>query len=439
MDNYHPDLLYSDGGVPFGNEVGLSMIAHLYNSSAAAHRRQGRGGLQLQAEVRRPLGARTWNAASWPGSIPIPWQTDTSIGDWFYNRNWKFRPVSWVIHMLVDNVSKNGNLLLNVVQRPDGSLDPEVEEMLAQLADWNAIHGEAIYGTRPWLVYGEGAREGERRQLQRELQVQRPRNPLHHQGPDALRHRAGLAGGPQLVIHSLAQAGRREDQQHHGHQPAGLRRQARVEADGRRPDRDPAGKEGLGVHRRAENHRHGLSNVPCTPAAKVIAPDNRGRIVLQPDDAEMHGNKIATEEKAGRPNIGFWDNAGDWASWKVHFDKPGRFQVRTACAAMGDGEFDVVIAGRRLSGKAPATGTYDKFADVDLGSMEIPAAGDITVELRAHTSGNWRAINFRALPLDARWAGEEVNQWHSTRTHLRSPVTATSTGPSKPLGKYATT
>jgi alpha-L-fucosidase len=88
---------------------------------------------------------------------PDVWQTDTSIGDWYYNRNWKFRPVSWVIHMLADIVSKNGNLLLNVVQRPDGSLDPEVEQMLAQLAAWNAVNGEAIFGTRPWLIYGEGA------------------------------------------------------------------------------------------------------------------------------------------------------------------------------------------------------------------------------------------------------------------------------------------
>jgi alpha-L-fucosidase len=58
--------------------------------------------------------------------------------------------------MLVDITSKNGNLLLNVVLRPDGSLDPEVQTMLRQLADWTAVNGEAIYGTRPWLVYGEG-------------------------------------------------------------------------------------------------------------------------------------------------------------------------------------------------------------------------------------------------------------------------------------------
>jgi alpha-L-fucosidase len=63
--------------------------------------------------------------------------------------------------MLVDIVSKNGNLLLNVVQRPDGSLDPEVEQMLAQMAAWNAVNGEAIFGTRPWRVYGEGAIKAE--------------------------------------------------------------------------------------------------------------------------------------------------------------------------------------------------------------------------------------------------------------------------------------
>jgi len=64
--------------------------------------------------------------------------------------------LSWTVHMLVDITSKNGNLLLNVVLRPDGTLDPEVETMLHQLADWTAVNGEAIYGTRPWLVYGEG-------------------------------------------------------------------------------------------------------------------------------------------------------------------------------------------------------------------------------------------------------------------------------------------
>ena len=149
VDNYHPDLLYSDGGVPFGNEIGLGLIAHLYNANPqAVYNCKEKSGGRWVEDLERGI---------MPQIDPDPWQTDTSIGDWFYNRHWKFRPVSWVIHMLVDNVSKNGNLLLNVVQRPDGSLDPEVEGMLEELATWNAIHGEAIFGTRPWLVYGESS------------------------------------------------------------------------------------------------------------------------------------------------------------------------------------------------------------------------------------------------------------------------------------------
>ena len=247
MDNYHPDLLYTDGGVPFGNEVGRSMIAHLYNSNAARH-----GG---KAEV--VYNCKQQSDGRWvqdlergimPKIDPYPWQTDTSIGDWFYDRNYKYRPVSWVIHMLVDNVSKNGNLLMNIVQRPDGSLDAEVEQMLEQLADWNAINGEAIYGTRPWLVYGEGAGPGRRAGLQRGLQLHGQGHPLHHQG-----HRRSMpspwAGRPTASwsIRSLAKpAGER--QQHHRRQPAGLRRQSPVAADRRRPGGNHAGEEGLRVH-----------------------------------------------------------------------------------------------------------------------------------------------------------------------------------------------
>ncbi len=156
VDDYHPDLLYSDGGVAFNNEVGLSQIANLYNDSLAHN-----GGKQMAVyNCKQPSNGRwvqDYERGIGDGIDPHPWQTDTSIGDWFYNKHWKYQPVSWIVHMLVDITSKNGNLLLNVVLRPDGSLDPEVETMLHQLADWTAVNGEAIYGTRPWLVYGEGA------------------------------------------------------------------------------------------------------------------------------------------------------------------------------------------------------------------------------------------------------------------------------------------
>jgi alpha-L-fucosidase len=61
--------------------------------------------------------------------------------------------------MLADIVSKNGNLLLNVVQYPDGSLPPESQALLADLRDWMKVNAEAIHGTRPWTVFGEGPTE----------------------------------------------------------------------------------------------------------------------------------------------------------------------------------------------------------------------------------------------------------------------------------------
>ena len=92
-----------------------------------------------------------------------PWQDDTSLSGWFYiSTNPRFDPASLlkntatVIHSLADVVSKNGNLLMNFPQRGDGSLYPECEAVLADLARWMPINGEAIFGTRPWTTYGEG-------------------------------------------------------------------------------------------------------------------------------------------------------------------------------------------------------------------------------------------------------------------------------------------
>ncbi len=168
VDQYHPDLLYSDGGVPFG-DVGIGMVAHFYNDNWKQHNGKITAVYNCKNMPQNP-GSGGFAAGTCvqdmergvlAGINPNPWQTDTSIADWYYNRNWKYRKADWVIHTLVDIVSKNGNLLLNVVQRPDGSLDAEVEQLLYDVGNWMAVNGEAIYGTRPWRVFGEGAVKAE--------------------------------------------------------------------------------------------------------------------------------------------------------------------------------------------------------------------------------------------------------------------------------------
>ena len=154
IDMYHPDLLYSDSGIPFGNEVGRTMIAHYYNQSL--DKNGNPTCVYTCKEESDGRFARDMERGISEGISPYPWQTDTSIGDWFYRTGQKYMTADEVIQMLVDIVSKNGNLLLNVVQTPEGDLEPDVMTILEGIASWMKVNGCAIYGTRPWTVYGEG-------------------------------------------------------------------------------------------------------------------------------------------------------------------------------------------------------------------------------------------------------------------------------------------
>jgi alpha-L-fucosidase len=89
---------------------------------------------------------------------PRYWQTDTSISNksWGYIKDDVFKTPEFIVHELIDIVSKNGNLLLNVGPRADGTIPEEVRQILMEVGAWLKTNGDAIYGTHPWRVYGEG-------------------------------------------------------------------------------------------------------------------------------------------------------------------------------------------------------------------------------------------------------------------------------------------
>jgi alpha-L-fucosidase len=153
VDNYQPDLLYSDSQMPFG-DVGRTLIAHFYNQDIT----KNGGGLQAVYTCKQPSGG-LWVQDVERGVLDTasayPWQTDTSIGDWYYRTGQKYKTSTEVIQMLVDIVSKNGNLLINVVQTPEGDLEPDMLKILEEIGEWTSANGEGIYGSRPWKIYGE--------------------------------------------------------------------------------------------------------------------------------------------------------------------------------------------------------------------------------------------------------------------------------------------
>ena len=96
-----------------------------------------------------------------PGIRPLAWQTDDAIGNksWGFTNDNTFKTPQYVITNLIDIVSKNGNLLLNIGPRSDGTITDEETNVLLGTGKWLTVNGEAIYATRPWKVYGEGPTE----------------------------------------------------------------------------------------------------------------------------------------------------------------------------------------------------------------------------------------------------------------------------------------
>ncbi len=161
IDLYQPDLWYTDGSPPFfphGVQPALTAAAHLYNTSSAAHggRNQAIFAHKERQEHMRRIGVLDVERTQEPHVSPVPWQTDTCLGSWFYHDRAVYKTPAHVIELLVDIVAKNGNLLLNVPQLPDGTLDAECQHLLTELADWMEVHSEGIHGTRPFREGIEG-------------------------------------------------------------------------------------------------------------------------------------------------------------------------------------------------------------------------------------------------------------------------------------------
>jgi alpha-L-fucosidase len=170
INKYHPDLLYfDDTALPLWpvSDAGLKIAAHFYNSNMRQH-----GGKMQAVLFGKILNDDQLKTMVWDiergvpnQTLPYAWQTDTCIGGWHYDRSLYdrngYKSAKTVIHMLADIVSKNGNLLLNIPVRGDGSIDEKEEKVLAGIADWMDVNKEAIFATRPWKTFGEGpASEG---------------------------------------------------------------------------------------------------------------------------------------------------------------------------------------------------------------------------------------------------------------------------------------
>ena len=161
IDLYKPDLIWFDGGlsVPEFMHAKMDIAAYYYNKGVEwnkglvynyknndlHHWPDGCGVLDIERGKLKDIRKE-------------PWQTDTALGlyNWGYTRRMVVKSTDNVLDDLIDIVSKNGNLLLNVSPMADGTIPEAQKKVLMEMGDWLAINGEAIYGTRPWKIFGEG-------------------------------------------------------------------------------------------------------------------------------------------------------------------------------------------------------------------------------------------------------------------------------------------
>jgi alpha-L-fucosidase len=159
VQKYHPEIIYFDWwiGQPSVREDVTRFVSFYYNTSL---KNGGTVGVINYKEVAMEEKSAVLDVerGQLAGIRQAYWQTDTSISNksWGYIQNDTFKSPEFVVHQLIDIVSKNGNLLLNIGPRSDGTIPDEAQNVLRDIGGWLKVNGDAIYGTRPWKIYGEG-------------------------------------------------------------------------------------------------------------------------------------------------------------------------------------------------------------------------------------------------------------------------------------------
>jgi len=410
IEKYHPDLMWFDSWLDeIPDEYKREYLAYYFNKSEEA--KKDVVVTFKQQDLPREVAIDDYEKGRADRLTEFAWLTDDTIskGSWCYTSGLTIKPTREVLHVLIDIVSKNGQLLLNISPMADGTIPENQREVLLGLGEWLAVNGEAIYETRPWVLFGEGPTRMKRgghfvRSLdysEKDIRFTTKGNDLYavFLGEPAgkvtiasLGTKTGLCGGKvdrvSLVGGKSGLKFKRDKQGLHvtipNEVPAKNAVALKIE-----------GLEIQGFEPKAEESL--LGGLWQTERKEVVCRVTGGTCRLLAEYATLNGAGINVETRDnGKPNIGFWDDPADFASWKVDFPKAGIYHVSGRFACPKKATFQIRVGKTGLEATSPVTGGFGSFETVDLGSIKVSKKGIHEVKVVPHPSA-WSAMNVSHL------------------------------------------
>ena len=385
LTNYGPiGILWFDGEWEntWTNERGIDLYNYVrgLQPKIIVNNRVGKGRAGMQGMDK---GAGAGDYGTPEQEIPatgfgpgVDWESCMTMNNhWGYNKNdhnWKSSTT--LVRNLIDCASKGGNYLLNVGPTSAGEIPGPSVERLQAIGGWMKVNSPAIYGTTasPFkkLSWGRATKKtaGKNSTLYLHVWNWPQDGRLIVPGLKNTVTRAYLLGQPhvQLPVMSGGES-------------------ALVVVPRAAPDP---------ISTTIVLHLKGALNVEDTAPALLQNAD--GTLQLPPGEAVTHGAVKAEQKTGGQDNLGFWLNGNDWVEWTFKAVRPGKYEVTAEVAAPAASAFEMILGGQKVRAAIPPTGDYETFQKVTLGTLEVPAAGNLTLQIKPVIPG-WQPINLRAL------------------------------------------